>query len=137
MADESPPKGKKDQDEEKDNGAETLIVPPPGFRERLAAAQRARATNKRASIEIPIPGKNPDPAPAAPNSVAQGAVAAVTTPAADSAGTPTGDSKGSPKSPAPAEPTVSTPSSNPALPILPLGLAQPPKKPTPDSEKPS
>jgi hypothetical protein len=39
--------------EEKDVNSETLIVPPPGFRERLQAAQRARANEIRASVELP------------------------------------------------------------------------------------
>ena len=39
--------------EEKDIHSETLIVPPPGFRERLQAAQRARANEIRASVELP------------------------------------------------------------------------------------
>src|SRR5258706_7734736 len=39
--------------EEKDPNSETLIVPPPGFRERLQAAQRARANEIRASVELP------------------------------------------------------------------------------------
>src|SRR5258706_7163365 len=39
--------------EEKDPNSETLIVAPPGCRERLQAAQRARANEIRASIELP------------------------------------------------------------------------------------
>ncbi len=42
-----------DDSNEKDVRSETLIVPPPGFRERLQAAQRARANEIRASIELP------------------------------------------------------------------------------------
>ncbi len=34
---------------------DTLIVAPPGFRERLLAAQRARTSEIRQSVEIPNP----------------------------------------------------------------------------------
>ncbi len=37
--------------------SQTLIVPPPSFRERLAAAQRARNAEIRASTGIPLPGE--------------------------------------------------------------------------------
>ena len=42
-----------DPQEEKDPNSDTLIVAPPGFRERLQAAQRARANEIRASVELP------------------------------------------------------------------------------------
>ena len=35
--------------------SDTLIVPPPTFRERLLAAQRARASEARSTVEIPLP----------------------------------------------------------------------------------
>jgi len=36
-----------------DDSSKTLIVPPPGFHERLKAAQRARKLDIRSSVEIP------------------------------------------------------------------------------------
>jgi hypothetical protein len=36
-----------------DDPSDTLIVPPPGFRERLRAAQRARKLDSRSTVEIP------------------------------------------------------------------------------------
>jgi hypothetical protein len=39
--------------DDNDVRSETLIVPPPGFRERLEAAQRARANEIRASVIVP------------------------------------------------------------------------------------
>ena len=36
---------------------DTLIVPPPTFRERLAAAQRARVNEVHASVELPRPSQ--------------------------------------------------------------------------------
>ena len=36
---------------------DTLIVPPPTFRERLAAAQRARVNEVRPSVELPRPSQ--------------------------------------------------------------------------------
>jgi hypothetical protein len=51
-------------DAEEENGEETLIVPPPGFRERLLAAQKARTSEIRQSVEIPNPMKKAEePAP--------------------------------------------------------------------------
>ena len=35
--------------------SDTLMVPPPTFRERLLAAQRARANEARSMVEIPLP----------------------------------------------------------------------------------
>jgi hypothetical protein len=40
-----------------ENLPETLIVPPPHYRERLQAAQRARASEVRPSTEIPVPSQ--------------------------------------------------------------------------------
>jgi hypothetical protein len=40
---------------ETENPSDTLIVPPPNFKERLLAAQRARLSTVRPSVEIPIP----------------------------------------------------------------------------------
>lgn len=45
--------------ERKSDPSDTLPVPPPNFRERLQAAQRARANEIRPSVEIPIPGERP------------------------------------------------------------------------------
>jgi hypothetical protein len=57
-----------DLDEQTDRDDDTLIVAPPGFRERLRAAQKARTSEIRQSVEIPNPLRKPDdePAPVAP-----------------------------------------------------------------------
>ncbi len=47
-------------DKEEDNGSDTLIVAPPNFRERLLAAQRARAKKARTGIEIAKPVDKPE-----------------------------------------------------------------------------
>src|SRR5260221_13939386 len=46
-------------DESAFDPSETLPVAPPNFRERLLAAQRARNTEIRPSVEIPVPGSRP------------------------------------------------------------------------------
>lgn len=38
-----------------DDSSDTLIVPPPNFRERLEAARRARENEIRPSVQIPLP----------------------------------------------------------------------------------
>jgi hypothetical protein len=44
-------------DEGKLSTSDTLPVPPPSFRERLEAAQRARANEVRPSVTIPLPNR--------------------------------------------------------------------------------
>jgi hypothetical protein len=46
--------------DEEDNSSDTLIVPPPNFRERLLAAQRARANGARPGLEIAKPANKPE-----------------------------------------------------------------------------
>jgi hypothetical protein len=48
-----------DQDKLK-NVYDTLPVPPPSFRERLLAAQKARANEIRPSVTIPVPARQTD-----------------------------------------------------------------------------
>ena len=57
-----------DLDDQADRNDDTLVVAPPGFRERVRAAQKARTSEIRQSVEIPNPLRKPDdaPAPAAP-----------------------------------------------------------------------
>jgi hypothetical protein len=57
-----------DVEDQADHSDDTLIVAPPGFRERVRAAQKARTSEIRQSVEIPNPFRKPDdvPAPAAP-----------------------------------------------------------------------
>lgn len=52
-----PDKPQSDQTPEEitDNSSDTLIVPPPNFRERLEAARRARENEIRPSVQIPLP----------------------------------------------------------------------------------
>ncbi|MEP7288851.1 MAG: hypothetical protein ABI947_24125 [Chloroflexota bacterium] len=40
-------------------GDETLLVPPPNFKERIEAAQRALANGSKQSLEIPVPPARP------------------------------------------------------------------------------
>jgi hypothetical protein len=58
-------------DAENENGEDTLIVPPPGFRERLLAAQKARTSEIRQSVEIPNPMKKADEGTPVPEQPAQ------------------------------------------------------------------
>lgn len=58
-------------DAEDENGEDTLIVPPPGFRERLLAAQKARTSEIRQSVEIPNPMKKAEDSTPAPEQPAQ------------------------------------------------------------------
>ena len=41
------------------SGDETLLVPPPNFKERIEAAQRALANGSKQSLEIPVPPTRP------------------------------------------------------------------------------
>ena len=41
--------------DELDDGDDTMIVAPPGFRERVAAAQKAKTSEIRQSVELPNP----------------------------------------------------------------------------------
>ncbi len=61
-----------EMDDKIENGSDTLIVPPPNYRERLKAAQHARSNEVRGAVEIPNPlaksstppnteGKSPEP----------------------------------------------------------------------------
>ncbi len=51
---------------------DTLIVPPPNYRERILAAQKARTSEIRQSVEIPNPLlKKTDDPQAAPDDPAQ------------------------------------------------------------------
>ncbi len=52
---------------EAENPSDTLIVPPPNFKERLLAAQRARLSTVRPSVEIPIPPHVPGQLPVLPS----------------------------------------------------------------------
>jgi hypothetical protein len=61
---------------------DTLIVPPPNYRERILAAQKARTSEIRQSVEIPNPLlKKPDDAQTTPDNPAQAGKSA--TPAPD------------------------------------------------------
>ena len=51
MSDDPSKQAEPDDD---DNDSDTWPVPPPGFHERLLAAQKARSSGIRASVEIPI-----------------------------------------------------------------------------------
>jgi hypothetical protein len=57
-----------DSPDREDHSDDTLIVAPPSFRERVLAAQKARTSELRQSVEIPNPFRKPDetPTPAAP-----------------------------------------------------------------------
>ena len=45
-------------EEKADDSSDTLIVPPPNFRERLEAARRARENEIRPSVQIPLPPRD-------------------------------------------------------------------------------
>ncbi len=49
---DTPPSDAAEIDDD-DNRQDTLLVPPPNFRERLAAAERARAAEARQSLNFP------------------------------------------------------------------------------------
>ena len=53
-----------DLDDREASNDDTLVVAPPGFRERVRAAQKARTSEIRQSVEIPNPLRKPDETPA-------------------------------------------------------------------------
>lgn len=55
MEDSEVPKEERDKTDE---SASTLIVPPPDFKERLAAAQRARELQARRAMQFKTPPEN-------------------------------------------------------------------------------
>ena len=56
MRDDNKPDRKSEKTD--DDSSDTMIVPPPNFRERLEAARRARENEIRPSVQIPLPPRD-------------------------------------------------------------------------------